>query len=566
MAMTTRQASPITVSMPMRDAVTLRARLWQPAGDGPFPTVLLRTPYANDEDSFERLGLDAYVAAGYAVVFQSVRGTGDSDGEFGFLFAEGADGYDSIEWIAQQSWSNGRVAMDGGSYLGSAQWLAARERPPHLVCIMPAVAAGDYFRELPFVGGALQVDWAFSWLSARSGEAFDFGAAGDTNLERFRPLCEAESVLARELPFFREILQHPRLDDYWRRIQFGAADFAQINVPALVTTGWFDGDLAGALFYWQGLETELPRSADSRLIIGPWQHVQCYLGGEASLDDMQFGEHSRMDLQAQRLAFLDHHMRDSSALWPQRVQIFMTGRNSWQGLPDYARPAPTPWYLDSDGQANTRSGNGRLCPQRPCGPPDSFLFDPADPVPYRPAARDHGDLEDRQDVMVYTSAPLSEALSLLGPVDLELHASSDGPDTDFTAKLLDVTPDGRAISLTHGGGVLRARFRLGFDREVFLVPGEPARLSIRLNHVGHSFLPGHRLRLEVSSSCFPLADPNPNTGTPTATESQVRVARQTLWHDGDHPSRIWLPIISENALIESGIESPGPVARSQPTK
>ncbi len=243
-----RQPDLADVHARMRDGVELSANVWVPKGSkGPFPAVLLRTPYGNDEKEFGRLGLQDYLAAGIAVVFQSVRGRGKSHGEFGFFFAEGKDGYDSVEWVAGQDWCNGRVAMDGGSYLGTAQWLAAREKPPHLTCIMPSVPAGDWFNEIPFVGGALQVDWAFSWLGMMGGIEFDFDATGEKNLQKYRPLADAEKVLGASLPFYKEILSHPTLDDYWKRLYLTAADFASIKIPALTVTGWFDGDQAGSM-------------------------------------------------------------------------------------------------------------------------------------------------------------------------------------------------------------------------------------------------------------------------------------------------------------------------------
>ncbi|MGH8572920.1 MAG: CocE/NonD family hydrolase, partial [Gammaproteobacteria bacterium] len=261
----------------LRDGVELSTNVWLPQGRGRSATVLLRTPYGNDVAEFERLGLADYVAAGYAVAIQSVRGRGGSGGEFGFFFAEGKDGYDAVEWIAAQPWSNGRVAMDGGSYLGTAQWLAAREQPPHLTCIMPAVAAGDWFNEIPYMGGALQVNWAFSWLGMLAGITFDFDERGDRNLQKYRPLQDAETVLGAKLPWYQEVLAHPTLDAWWQRVSFSSEDFASLKIPVLCVTGWFDGNQAGAMHYWQGLQQH--SAATAQLIVGAWEHRDCYLGG-----------------------------------------------------------------------------------------------------------------------------------------------------------------------------------------------------------------------------------------------------------------------------------------------
>ena len=527
--------------VPMRDGTALAATAWLPAGAGPFPAVLLRTPYEHDATQLERLGLRAYVEAGYAVVLQSVRGRGRSGGEWRFFFPEGADGYDTVEWVAAQPWCDGKVAMDGGSYLGTVQWLDARERPPHLAAILPAVPAGDWFDEIPYMGGALQVDWAFSWLAGLAGREFDFDKTGDRNLDQYRPLARAEDVLG-PLPLYAEILRHPPTDPYWQPLRFSPDDFACITVPVFTVTGWYDGDQAGTLHYWQGLARHNPR-LPAELIVGPWEHAQCYLGGAPALRELRPGAASILPLRELRLAFLDQHLRGRPRAKPPRARVFVTGSNRWHDLDEYPPPAEAQrWFLASNGQANTAAGDGRLTRERAAGPPDRFEFDPSNPVPYLPGAADHRAVETRPDVLVYTSDALAEPLTVLGPVAAELHVTSSAPDTDFTAKLLDVHPDGRAVSLTHVGGVLRARYREGYDRAVPLQPGKPALLRIRLSHVGHTFLPGHRLRLEVSSSCFPMVDPNPNTGTDPATETRGARAQQAVLHAAEHPSHLLLPI------------------------
>ncbi|MGH8249878.1 MAG: CocE/NonD family hydrolase [Steroidobacteraceae bacterium] len=532
------------VRVPMRDGVELAANIWLPDGKGTYPAVLLRTPYGNDAAEFERLGLRAYAEAGYGVVFQSVRGRGQSQGQFGFFLVEGPDGHDSVEWVAAQSWCNGKVGMDGGSYLGTAQWLAARECPPHLVCMLPAVPAGDWFNEIPYMGGALQVDWAFSWLGTMAGLSFDFDVSGDRDLERFRPLIEAGRVLGAELPLYRDILRHPTLDDWWRRLYLDPKDFARINLPVFAVTGWFDGDQAGTMYYWRGIELHSTAAARAQLIVGPWEHRQCYLGGEEQIGELRCGPDSILPLRQLRLAFLDEHLRGIPRPPQPRVRLFVTGSNRWHDFECYPplQVEPQPWFLQSGGRANTTCGDGRLSAEAPLGPPDRFIYDPAHPVPYKAGAQDHGELEQRQDVLVYTSAPLRNSLTAIGPVEALIHAASSAADTDFTAKLLDVDPDGRAISLTHVGGILRARYRMSFERPEPLVPEQSGLFRIRLSHMGHTFRPGHRIRLEVSSSCFPMADPNPNTGRDIATETECLTARQTIFHDAERPSQLVLPV------------------------
>jgi uncharacterized protein len=530
--------------MPLRDGLRLSANVWLPHDrPGPFPTVLLRTPYGNDEKEFGRYGLQDYLAAGLAVVFQNVRGRGKSQGQFGFFFVEGRDGFDSVEWLAKQDWCDGKVAMDGGSYLGTAQWLAAREQPPHLKCIMPSVPAGDWFNEIPYVGGALQVDWAFSWLGQMAGIEFDFDKTGDKNLQKYQPLIDAEKVIGAELPFYKEILEHPTPDDYWKRLHFTATDFAAIRIPVLTVTGWFDGDQAGSMHYWRGIEAHVANKLQTQLVVGPWAHKECYLGGEPKLEDMEFGTASVLPTRQIRLRFLRRHLLGQQLGNEPRVRLFVSGFNKWLTADRYPPPQVQvkPWYLCADGKLNRLSAQGGV---------DRFAYDPNDPVPYKAGAKDHRELESRPDVLTYSTDVLRESVTVIGPVELVLIAASDQLDTDFTGKLLDVYPDGRAVSLTHVGGVLRARYRNGLDKPELLVRSKPYEFRIKLSHVGHTFLPGHRIRLHVSSSCFPLADPNTNTGGDFRTDTETLTAAQTIFHDPEHQSRLLLPVVEDKQDVK----------------
>ena len=534
--------------VPMRDGIMLRANVWLPARISPAPAVLLRTPYGNGTEEFARYGLQDYLNAGFAVVFQSVRGRGRSQGEFGFFFVEGQDGYDAVEWAAAQPWCDGNVAMDGGSYLGTAQWLAAREHPPHLKCIMPFVPAGDWFYEIPYIGGALQVDWAFSWLSLMAGRKFDFGENGDHNLERFRPLADAERVLGGLLPLYRNILAHPTPDGFWSPLQWSAEDFEGIEIPVLTVTGWFDGDQAGSMRYWRGLEQRSKALQHAHLIVGPWRHAECYLGGESRVGEIDCGTESVLPMRRIRVDFLRAHLQGKPLATTARVRVFVTGSCRWLEFDHYPPPKAQTraWFLCAESPANGVQGGGRLSDAKPSGTADRFCYDPLDPVPYAQGALDHGEIEQRADVLVYSSQPLERPVTVIGAVEVVLHAASDAPDTDFTAKLLDVHPDGRAVSLTHVGGIARARYHRGLEKPEVLRPDEPFELNIRLSHVGHTFQRAHRIRLEVSSSCFPLADPNTNTGADFATDTAHRKARQTVLHDAAHPSRLLMPVMADS--------------------
>ncbi len=531
--------------MQMRDGIGLLANIWLPAAGDAFPVILLRTPYSNSADEFERLGFQRYLDAGYALVYQMVRGLGGSEGEFGFFFVEGEDGYDSVEWIAAQPWCDGNVAMDGGSYLGTVQWLAAREQPPHLRCIIPTVPAGDYFNELPYKGGALGIDWAASWLTAVAGGEFEFDDHGATHFEDFRPISKMWEKLGVALPLLDEILEHPLLDDYWRRIYFNDEDFRKVSVPVMTVTGWFDGDQAGSLFYWRGIEKNFPQQQHSNLIIGPWMHAECYLGGLPELGEMQFTGASVLSVQQQRIAFLDAFMKSRPQELQKlpRVQVFITGSNRWHSFDQYPPRECQPLQLHLC--AGAERAAGVLSDAAPTEDGEAgFIYTPSAPVPYRMATLDHLDLESREDVLVFSTAALAQALTVLGPAQLTLHAATDGRDTDFVAKILDVTPEGKVISLSQMPGVMRARYRNGYESQELVVPDQPFELQITLPDVGHCFLPGHRLRLEISSSCFPLVDPNTNTGEDFRSDCTTRVARQRVFSGAKLSSVLNLSILS----------------------
>lgn len=533
----------------MRDGVKLATYVWLPRESTPHPTLLIRSPYGlhygPEKDTFKRYKLQAYVDHGYALVIQDTRGTGESAGTFSFYTADGLDGYDTIEWIAKQSWSNGRVGMDGVSYLGAVQWLAARERPPHLQCIAPTAPSGEYFEELPYIGGAFRLEWALPYLSRVLG--LDKKDIDWQNVFRSRPLDTADARFLGKMGPYREWLAHPTLDDYWRQLYFGPADFAAIHIPFLTVTGWFDADQPGTLHYWRGMEGA-GRSGGS-LIIGPWEHTQTYLGGEDKLGLMSFGRESKIDIQRERVAFFDRCLKgDTSEPPPPRVRVYLTGSNQWRSFDEYPPRSvkKIPYYYTSHRGANGLSGDGELTTTRPAAPrTDKYVFDPRQPVAHPSGIADMGVIEQRQDVLVYSTGPLRRPLTILGPITVELYAATDGRDTDWVVSVADVQPDGTSVGLNEGGGVLRARYRHGYEREILLKPGAVEKYTIKVWDLGHTFLVGHRLRVHVTSSRYPLINPNQNTGNPVATDVDWRAAKQTIYLGGNRASHIVLPVLSE---------------------
>lgn len=589
----------IGIQTPMRDGVKLVSDIWMPQEEGKYPVIMIRTPYGRSAAYMNYTGMGKYFASnGYIFIVQDVRGKGDSQGDFNFLFQEGPDGYDTIEWAANQSWSNGKVGMMGFSYMGADQWLAAREKPPHLVCIAPTAATGRYMGEIPSIGGVFYMGWALPWTLQNNGrnQNLNIQDINWTPIFNHRPLINADEVTGTQIPLYRQFLEHPTMDDYWKRLQFTEQDFANINIPTLTTCGWFDTDQPGALFYWNGNKKNLTQKNDHYLIIGPWIHSGTF---ETEAQLSKIGDlpvpGAKIDVYANHLAFFDLYLKNSTTSVNNsstdynstingsanisstnksnlsQVTVYLTGLSKWINLTDYP-PADmniTPFYLESKGQANTLGGNGFLNwiitnnsnntsnNTTYNATSDSYTYDPNNPRPVAMGsfAVNSISTENRSDVLVYTTSTLEEPVMILGPVYVELYAASDAKDTDFVARILDVYPNGTAINLgpEECGGAIRARFRQGFDKEVLLEPGKIEKYRIELFDIGHVFLKGHRIRLEISSSAHPMLHPNPNTGNPISTDTQQQIAHQTIYHDQQYPSAVFLPVIPYNSSLYNQI-------------
>jgi uncharacterized protein len=542
------QPSPVRsefgVMIPMRDGVRLAADVWLPEAPGRYPVLLARTPYMK---TGLKLSEWAYYFAsrGYVVAIQDTRGRGDSEGTFDAFFGEGKDGYDTIEWLAAQPWSSGRVGTFGPSYLGTAQWLAAREQPPHLACMAPTASAGRWFEEFPYMGGAFSPAFALAFaneVAGRIDQEANLEYADWAKILAHRPLLTADSVLGRTMPLYRDWLTHSTTGPYWDRLRFSAKDFAAIDIPTLNVTGWYDGDQPGALFYWRGLMANAPHRDRHFLIVGPWRHPETFRGGSAKVGDVELTPESIIDTKATHLAFFEGCLKGQTpGIDSPRVRIYVTGANVWRTFDTYPPPAATArqLYLASGGRLSWESPTAD-------SPPDRFTFDPKNPVPGNLGewGSDRREVQGRDDVLVYTSDVLKEPLEVIGSVVVQLQAASDARDTDFTAVLSDVAPDGRALMLGPTMGIRRARYRNGYEREELLTPGKVETYRIELFDIAHRFQPGHRLRLEISSSASPLYNPNQNTGNPVATDTEWKVARQTIHHDRTRASSITLPVMN----------------------
>jgi putative CocE/NonD family hydrolase len=560
------------IRLPMRDGVRLDTSVWLPAGAGggsaAAPAILLRTPYKESVMGFKRLGVLRYVEAGYAVVIQLIRGVGGSEGHFTFNSPhDRGDGYDTVEWIAAQAWCTGDVGMDGSSYAAMTQLTAASAQPPHLRCIVPAVPCVDFFREVPYCGGVFERQHTMNWvrlLQIDSLNEFKSGFVGTMPvlsqpavLERLtcRPAVDAADgdLQGDFLAHYRDVLEHPTFDEWFQSRSLSNEDFARIDIPALVVNGNFDMGI-GAHTLWRQLEAHAQGADRRHLLIGPWDHGQCYAGGEAAYGPYTMGEHSVIDLVALRIAFFDQHLkgRGPGPALGGRVQVFITGSNVWRHFDSYPprEAGKLTFDLASGGHANSARGDGRLVCAAPAEPQaaDTFVDDPSLPfVPALASARENTvllDLRERErdhGTLVYDTGALSEALTLLGEPHAEIFVAVDAPDADLMLWLAEHRADGSTVKLATGQ--LRLRYHAGFDQERLLTPGQPVQVRLPLTYVGHCVPAGSSLRLLVSGSNFPWADPNPHTGEPIATAVAMRSAVQTVLHDAQHPSQLTLPVL-----------------------
>ena len=568
------------VPMTTRDGVILRADVYRPDGAGRYPVLLSRLPY--DKNGRRRPGdIDIFVEHGYVVIMQDTRGRFASGGdEYYPLTWEGQDGYDAVEWAAQLPYADGQVGTMGQSYLGATQYLLAPTRPPHLKASFPASAPADFHQcWIYHTGGAFELGWQVPYAILMARDTIARAGLTKTLLPQLeRELTAAPTPWApplspeayRRLPLmaWAELLEPvaPYLGDYLRQPDDGPSYWqidvgrrhGEIAVPMYHVTSWYDIFLHGGLANFSGLRdramTEEARAAQ-KLLVGPWAHLFPYTSPTSTgTGDIDFGAEALIDLHGTQLRWFDHWLKgiDTGILDEPPVKIFVMGENRWRDEREWplARTRYTPYYFGSRGRANTAGGDGTLHPRAPGDdPPDHFVYDPADPVPTRGGntlilamgVKDQRPVEARDDVLVFTSEVVTTPLEVTGPVIVTLYAASSAPDTDFTAKLVDVHPDGFAQNLTDG--IVRARYRHSRTTPTPLTPGEVSKFTIDLWATSHVFLPGHRLRVHISSSNFPRFDRNLNTGEDQATGTRWQAARQTIFHDQRYPSHIMLPVI-----------------------
>lgn len=553
------------VAVPMRDGVKLYADIYRPDRPGKFPVLVVRTPYGVQRDGVHE-ALIRFAERSYVVVDQDVRGRYESEGQWEPFRNEANDGYDTIQWSARQAWSNGKVGTQGGSYLGHVQWRAASSSPPNLVTLFPAVASTSIYKNWAYFGGAFRLSFDYGWGVVRMPNRIMLPQYWHTaayapdywKYDRILwhlPLKDGDLMSSHQaVGHYRDWMKHQSFDDYWKAIS-DEERFANIKVPAHTLGGWFDIFLAGTINGFTGMRknggSERARR-ESKMIVGPWGH-----GPSRKFGEVDFGPTAMRNLFDRELRWYDHYLKgeDNGIDREPPVEIFYMGVNRWSHAQDWPLPGTrfTPYFLASMGGANSGGGNGRLGVEQPRdAASDEFVYDPNHPVPTvggnnccgTPTVagpHDQRQVESSAGVLVYSSEPLKAPLAIAGPVKLKLYASTDGPDTDWAAKLVDVYPDGFAMNIAEG--ILRARFRQGLDRMELLKPNQVYEFDVDMVGTANVFQVGHRIRVDVTSSNFPQFDRNPNTGADLGASDEMRVAKQTVFHSAERPSQIVLPVV-----------------------
>lgn len=590
--------------IPMRDGVRLATDVYVPSNDGTapapgrFPVLLLRTPY-NKKYWSERAGTLVAAPAGtlspraanghgYVIVYQDVRGTFDSGGILEPMLNEGNDGFDTVEWLRRQGWSDGRVATLGPSYLGGDQMVLAAERPPGLLTAFSQIPGTDPFRnEWVYMDGVLSltsVRWTLRMVGGTVARLrqddqdllkADYAALGilspnamtATDVAKLMwSLPLKEMPIVRRAPWWADWLRNRDNPGYFVNAAI-AGRFSRVNIPILHLGGWYDLFLRNTYEQYENISSQAQdplARANQRLVIGPWSHGTCD-GCEPN---------AGIDVAAMQLAWMDQWLKGRKhPFFEHPVVIYVMGRNRWRAEESWPLGGTenTRYYLHSDGHANSAGGDGRLSTSKPeSEEPDRYRYDPRNPAPtiggigLSGSRAAQNTAERRSDVLAFTSSVLTADVEVTGEVTATLYAASSAEDTDWWVKLLDVAPNGTADILDHG--VVRARYRRSRTHPEPLSPGKVEKYEINMWATSNVFKKGHRIRVEVTSSNFPYADRNPNAFVDLAsdTEKDFVVASQTVYHDAVHPSSVELPIIP-TSRARKWIETPFPLVAETAT-
>jgi hypothetical protein len=552
------------VKIPMRDGIHLNATVFKPkAMPAPLPVVFTLTPYI--ADSYEDRA-SYFARHGYVFALVDVRGRGNSEGTFEPFANEARDGYDIVEWLARQPWSNGKVAMWGGSYAGFDQWATLKEHPPHLATIVPAAAAAAAV-DFPFYNGMF-TSYIIQWLTFTSGKTGNPKQFGDSTFwtEKFReryarnlPFRELDQIVGNTSTVFQKWMDHPQPDEYWDAMYPTPEQFAQIDIPILTITGHYDGDQIGAMRYYRDhMRYGSPAARDRHyLIVGPWNHAGTRTPNR-EVGGLKFGEASMLDLNNLHREWYDWTMKSGPkpAFLKQRVAYYIAGREKWKyaaSLEAIAGATRTLFLNSTDSGASDAMHSGTLDPEKPTAQLayDRYVYDPLD---LRPGALETADnpnsltvetepLHLFGDGLIYHSAPFEEDTEISGNVRLVASIAMDVPDTDFEVNLYEILPNGGSVLLT--GDSLRARYRESTRKPTAVDPGQIVKYDFRgFTFFSRRIAKGSRLRLMLRSPNSIQVEKNYNSGGVVASESgkDARTAHISLYHDAEHASYLELPI------------------------
>ena len=542
----------LDLGCPADDGVRLSTDVYLPDGPGPWPCVLIRTPYSNN-DAVKKVPLArTFAAAGYAVAVQDVRGRYDSGGEWEPFFNEARDGRAAQNWLARQEFCNGNIALMGRSYEGFCVWMGAFDHHAAVKAIIPIVALPDPVINVPWWNGSVcwsMITWAL-FVHGRTNQ--DAGQYDWESLYNFRPLNKLDEQLGFHSEAWQEWMRHPTKDDYWRRACY-MHRMAELDVPALHICGWYDDDGASTYNNYPNARRQALSKDEQYVLIGPWPHQT---NTKTIIHGVDFGPEEVIDINAFILDWLDKQIGGRPESWGarERARIFLMGENKWHDMPDWPPPTATErsLYLRSDGQANSLFGDGELVWDQPGqgSLSDQYVYDPNDPTPYLYDAGtlqvggpfDARPVQRRDDVLCYTSAPLTEDVVICGRVFAELWVSSSAADTEFCALLCDVHPNGVARQLCDGN--VRLALRESLEQPDPVPPGEVVQVRVDMWATGIRVFKGHRLRLQVASAAVPKFAAHTNTLESPGSAVEVATARNRVYHDEQHPARLLLPAVS----------------------
>ena len=554
----------LNIPVPMRDGINLSADIWLPPssrGSGPWPALLLRTIYDNQEARYIGWARE-FTNRGYAVIMQDCRGRGDSDGDWIPYVCELYDGYDTHQWIGEQDWCDGNLGTFGLSYPGFTQTLPATLRSKYLKAVAPIASQQDNYGHHR-VNGVIHHNVAFAFLNML-GRSMQYESLQHFDQDTFffeLPIDTAMEKVSNTHPYYKGVMEHEQYDEWWS--SYSLRDkYPEMAIPSLFITGWFDS-LSNENFKLFNGWTKKAKTEDARsktkLIIGPWSHQiapwgRVPMGKNGEYADRTFGKQALSDVIEMHMHWYDQRLKgiDTGVDEEAPIKLFVMGKNTWRDEYEWPleRTEWTKFYLSSAG--NAVDGGGGLHPEIKTSDQtsDSFIYDPGDPVPslgsqYQTydfcGPHDRSHIQRRPDVLTFTTDVLTEDMEITGPISATIWASSDAKDTDFTATLTDLEPDEKAIALCEG--IVRARFRNGTENPQMMVPGEIYKFEIDMWNTSNSFIKGHRIRIEISSSNFPRYNRNLNSGNPIASDIDITLANQTVYHGIQYPSYINLPVI-----------------------